>query len=297
MVLRQPLNSRNLGRIDPKRAAMLQAARKGLLSMSLDRLASRSVRYVLTEIPGQAAAQDAGMSLTDYEDWVFRAGFLHLPDPVAAWRMQGERQERLRSYLQARRSLRFRSPARTGAGAHDGTDVTVDVSGRTWINCPGDQNFPDGEVYSGPRAVDGVVNFTFPAIYRGREFDGVRLKFRDGRGVEASASRNEDALIAILDQDAGARTAGEVAIGTNYHITDISRSAFFDEKIGGSFHIALGAGYPETGNTNQSGLHWGLVSDLRPGGTFPGSPGGTIHADGELIQQDGKFVFDGWPGA
>lgn len=296
MMLRYQLNTRFLERIDAKKSAMVQAARRELVTMSLNRLASGTHRYVLTEIPSQATAQDAGMSLTDYEDWVFRAGFLHLPDPVAAWRELHEQQQRMCDFLNKRTTLRFQSPPNDGRSGHrhEGTDVTVDISGRTWVSCPGDNNFPDGEVYSGPRGVDGVVNFTYPAIFKGQEVDGVRLKFRAGRVVEASATRNEEFLIALLDQDAGARNAGEVAIGTNYHL-EFSRNAFFDEKIGGTFHIAVGAGYPQTGNTNESGLHWDLVSDLRPGGAFPGSPGGTIHADGELIQRDGRFVFDGWP--
>jgi len=139
-----------------------------------------------------------------------------------------------------------------------------------------------------------VVNFTLPAVFRGREIDGIRLKFRGGRVVEASAAKNEPYLIALLDQDGGARVAGEVALGTNYNLSFV-KNAFFDEKLGGTFHIALGAGYPQSGNTNESGLHWDIVSDLRPGAAFSGSPGGAIEADGEIIQRDGLFVFEGWP--
>jgi aminopeptidase len=119
--------------------------------------------------------------------------------------------------------------------------------------------------------------------------DGIRLKFKDGRVVEASASKNEDYLIALLEQDAGARIAGEIGIGTNYHLKRFIKNIFFDEKIGGTFHLALGSGYPQTGNTNQSSLHWDLVTDLRQGGS--------ITADGKVIQQNGKFLFSGWPGA
>lgn len=165
------------------------------------------------------------------------------------------------------------------------------------MNCAGRGNFPDGEVFSGPRGAEGVVNFTFPSVFRGREVDGVRLRFKGGRVVEASAAKNEEFLLAMLDQDDGARVMGEIAIGTNYELKGTTRNAFFDEKIGGTFHLAVGAGYPETGNANESGLHWDLVCDLRPGAEYPGSPGGTIHADGVLIQRDGQFVLDGWPGA
>jgi aminopeptidase len=298
MVLNYPINTRFAERLDPKKVVMAQAARRELLTMSLQRLAQRKVRYVLTEIPSEAAAQDAHMSLTDWTDWVFRAGLLHVPDPVAAWRSVHQQQEMVRQYLQSKQTLRIHAPPNSGSGGarrHDGTDLTIDISRAIWFNRAGDENFPDGEVDAGPGAVDGLVNFTFPALFRGREVDGIRLKFRDGRVVEASAAKNEDFLIKLLDQDAGARTAGEIGIGTNYELKDFARNTFFDEKIGGTFHIALGAGYPQTGNANESALHWDIVSDLRPNGTYPGSPGGTIHADDELFQKDGKFLFGGWP--
>lgn len=296
-VLECPVNTHMLGRTDPRKIALAQSSRRELLTASLQRLAQGKVRYSLTEIPGNAAAQDAEMSLAQYEDFVFRAGMLHLDDPVAAWRRLGEQQERAAAYLRGKSALRFRAPACNGEGGartHDGTDLIIDIAGSEWINCAGTENFPDGEVFSGPRGADGVVNFTLPAVFRGREIDGIRLKFKAGRVVEASAAKNEPYLFALLNQDEGARNAGEVALGTNYNLS-CTKNAFFDEKLGGTFHIALGAGYPHSGNTNQSGLHWDIVSDLRPG-AFPGSPGGTIHADGELIQRDGRFVFRGWPG-
>lgn len=284
-------NSRFLGRMDPARTARMQAARKPLITQSVARGAAGKLRYCAVAIPSNAAAQDAGMSLTDYEDWVFRAGFLDHADPVGVWRQLSAQQETACRYLAGKSTLRFRAPSSDGAGGalkHDGTDLTVDVSGRTWINAAGDQNFPDGEVYTGPRAVDGVVNFEWPSIYKGVEVAGIRLKFRAGRIVEASAARNEPYLISLLDQDEGARNAGEIAIGTNYNITACSNNTFFDEKIGGTFHIAAGAGFPETGHTNVSALHWDLVCDLRRGGT--------IHADDALILKDGRFTLPAWPG-
>ncbi len=299
IVLVCPVNTKSLSGIDPARAAMQQAARREIIARSLQRGAEGKLRYCLSEIPSQAAAQDAEMSLTEYADWVFRAGMLHLPDPVAAWRRLHEQQGRAAEFLMRKNVIQIRSPACDGVGGarrHDGTDVAIDVSGRTWLSRPGDENFPDGEIDTGPRSVDGVVNFTFPGVYRGREVDGVRLRFRDGRVVEASAARNEAHLLALLDLDDGARVVGELGIGTNFQLTRFVRNAFFDEKIGGTFHLALGFGYPPTGNTNTSGLHWDLVSDLRPGGTFAASQGGTIHADGERIQQDGRFTLPGWPG-
>ncbi|MCW5766701.1 MAG: aminopeptidase [Phycisphaeraceae bacterium] len=278
-------NTRMLSRFDPARAALLQQARKPFLKRFLQRAAEGSLRWCGTQYPTQAAAQDAERSLRQYQDFVFRAGLLHLDDPVAAWQRIHERQQRVCDWLQGRKTLRFTAPACDG---HDGTDLTVDVSRATWINCAGKENFPDGEVFAGPGGVDGRVNYTFPAVYNGREVLGVRLVFKGGRVVEASATKGEDFLIKMLDQDAGARTLGEIAIGTNYSITEFSRNTLFDEKIGGTFHAAVGAGYPESGSTNESGLHWDMVCDLRSGGQ--------ITSDGEVFHRDGRFLRPEWPG-
>lgn len=285
IVLRSSSNTRFLGGLDPSKVAIMHAARRGLTSMAMQRTAAGSMRYVLTEIPSNGAAQDADMSLAQYTDFVFRAGFLNLPDPVSAWRTLYEQQERACAFLRTKETLRIRAPK---SGSAEDTDLTIDISDRHWVNCAGGQNFPDGELFTGPRGVDGVLNLTHPSVYKGKEVEGVRLHFRDGRVTEASARRNGSYLIELLDQDAGARNAGELGIGTNFELREFLRNAFFDEKIGGTFHIALGAGYPETGNCNESGLHWDLVSDLRQGGT--------IEADGEVIQRDGRFTKPDWPG-
>jgi aminopeptidase len=193
-------------------------------------------------------------------------------------------------FLNGRKELHFKVPA---GGGNDGTDLRVSVDGATWINCAGTENFPDGEVFAGPQGVDGHVNYTFPAVYQGREVEGVRLAFKGGRVVDASATKNEEFLIKMLDQDDGARNLGEIAIGTNYAIKEFSRNTLFDEKIGGTFHAAVGAGYPESGNANQSALHWDMVCELRP---IDGNPGGEILADGEAFHRDGVFLREGWPG-
>lgn len=289
------VNTRATSRIDPARVSMMQQAKSQVMKRFLARMAEGAVRWCGTLYPTQAAAQDAEQSLQDYRDFVYRAGLLHLPDPAAAWRDFARKQSHVREYLQGKKTLRFRAPAAEG---RDGTDLTVDVSRATWISCAGTENFPDGEVFAGPGGADGHVNFTFPAVYHGREVLGARLVFRDGRVVDASATKNEEFLIRMLDLDPGGRTMGEIAIGTNYAITDFSRNTLFDEKIGGTFHLAVGAGYPESGNSNESALHWDMVCDLRPRRGVDGSaiPGGTIEADGEIFHKDGKFVRAGWPG-
>lgn len=291
------LNSPGGGRepIEPARLAMAQRAREPLLAMSLERLARGEVRYCYTEIPTETGARRAGMTAHAYADWFYRAGLLHLPDPAGAWLALREAQQRVIDHLADSETLHFRVPPSAdldGGRETDGTDLVVDISGGTWQNHAGANNFPDGEIETGPRSADGVVSFNLPSAYRGHEVRGVRLRFRDGRVVDASATHGEDFLLAMIDQDAGARLIGEIAMGTNYQITQVTGNPFFDEKVGGTFHLALGAGYPQSGNTNRSGLHWDLVCDLRPRGI---APGGTIEADGELIQSDGRFLKSGWP--
>lgn len=282
-------NTKSFSAYDPARVAKFQQARKPFMKRFLQRESEGTLRWVGTQYPTQASAQDAEMSLRQYEDFVFRAGLLHLPDPAVAWNLIRDRQQKLADFLQARKTVRFRVPPHDG---HDGTDLTVDVSKSKWINCFGESNFPDGEVYAGPGAADGHVNYSFPAVYMGREVKGVRLVFKGGRVTDASAKRGEDFLIKMLDQDAGARTMGEIAIGTNYSITDFSRNTLFDEKIGGTFHAAVGAGYPESGSSNESGLHWDMVCDLRQRGP---APGGTIEADGEVFSRNGRFLDAAFP--
>lgn len=287
-------NTRSLSRYDTKRQQKLAQAYKPFLNVFMERAAlpwadPKRLRWIGTQFPTNASAQDAEMNLRQYENFVYGAGLLHLEDPAKAWQEIFQRQEKVRAYLQTKKVLHFKAPACDG---HDGTDLRVDVSKSTWINCAGQENFPDGEVFAGPGAVDGHVNYTFPAVYNGMEVLGVRLRFKDGRVVDASAAKNEDYLIKMLDQDAGARNLGEIAIGTNYSIKDFSRNTLFDEKIGGTFHAAVGAGYPESGSTNQSALHWDMVCDLRPRKARDGSQvaGGTISADGEVFHRDGQFV-------
>jgi aminopeptidase len=279
-------NTKSLSRVDPKRAGKASAARKPIMKIFMDRAAAGSLHWCGTLFPTLANAQDAEMSLRQYEQFVFAAGHVDKADPVAAWRQIEQRQQKVADYLNGKKVVRFQ--------AANGTDLTVNVEGMKWINCCGHENFPDGEVFTGPNlkapdgGVNGVVRYSFPAVHNGREVHDIELVFEKGRVVQAKASKNEDFLLSMLDQDAGARNLGEIAIGTNYSITQYSKNTLFDEKIGGTFHAAVGAGYPETGNSNESGLHWDMVCDLRPGGT--------ITVDGQVISRDGKFVFPEWPG-
>jgi aminopeptidase len=281
-------NTKSLSNVDPKRMGLSQAARKPLMDVFMKRTAEGNLKWCGTQYPTQASAQDAEMSLAEYEDFVFKAGLLDRPDPAAAWRGVSERQQRLADLLNEK-SAAGRGEYRVVAA--NGTDVRMSVAGRKWINCDGHENFPDGEVFSGPvvESVNGTVHFSFPAVHHGREVQDVRLTFRDGKVVDASAAKGQDFLVSMLDMDGGSRFLGECAIGTNYSIKQYTRNTLFGEKIDGTVHFALGAGYPETGNSNQSGLHWDMVVDLRPGGF--------IEVDGTKINVDGKFTREGFPGA
>ncbi|HEX8522660.1 MAG TPA: aminopeptidase [Tepidisphaeraceae bacterium] len=274
-------NTKALTNVDPKRMGIAASARKPISERFLQRAAEGKLKWSGTQYPTQASAQDAEMSLSDYEDFVFRAGLLHLPDPVAAWKQISQRQQKLVDFLNGKRDYRV-------VGAN-GTDIRMSVADRTWINCDGHENFPDGEVFTGPvlDSVNGTIFFSFPAVHHGREVNDVRLTFKDGKVVDAAASKGQDFLISMLDMDAGSRMLGECAIGTNYSITRYTRNTLFDEKIGGTVHFALGAGYPETGNSNQSGLHWDMVVDLRKGGY--------IEVDGQKLHENGKFTDPAFP--
>jgi aminopeptidase len=229
-----------------------------------------------TQYPTHADAQDAEMSLAEYEEFVFGAGLLDHPDPVASWEKVRREQDRIVQFLETKDTLQL-------SGPH--VDLTVRAGGRRWINAAGEHNFPDGEVFTGPveSATSGRVRFSFPAIYGGREVHGISLTFADGRVVEASAEKGEELLIAMLDMDQGARVLGEFAFGLNYGITRFTKNLLFDEKIGGTVHMALGAAYPETGGVNDSGLHWDMICDMREDSE--------VRADGEVVYRNGKFLI------
>lgn len=273
-------NTRYLAGAAPARVAMMQRGRKQIFQTFMDRAATGALKWVGTQTPTQSAAQDADMSLREYEAFLVAAGQLELDDPVAYWKAFGTRQQALVERLDHAKELHFWTP--------EGTDLTVDVAGMRWVNCCGLRNFPDGEVFTGPNldgpygGVKGTVRFSFPGVHCGREVEGVVFRFEHGRVVEAHADKGLEFLIAALDMDQGARSVGEIAIGTNFGIQTFSKNTLFDEKIGGTFHLAVGAGYPQTGNKNVSSLHWDLVCDLRKGGT--------IKVDGELLMKDGRFL-------
>ncbi|BCX05354.1 MAG: aminopeptidase [Candidatus Roseilinea sp.] len=268
-------NTRRLSNADPAKIRRHQAAMSPILTRRLQRSAKGNYNWCVTQFPTDAYAMDADMSLAEYTEFVFGACLVNDPDPVARWREVGATQQRYVDFLRDKKVLRVQ-----GANA----DLTLRIEGRTWKNSQGKRNFPDGEIFTGPHedSVNGWVRYSYPAIYQGREVSGIQLWFEDGRVVKATADKNEDFLHQVLDTDRGARYVGEFAIGTNYGITRFSRNILFDEKIGGTFHIAVGAGYPDTGSTNTSAVHWDMIASAHDA---------EISADGEVFYRNGQFLI------
>lgn len=269
-------NTKSLSDINVERQMLRRKSVHPLLQAMMERAAAGEMRWVLTLFPTDGYAQDAEMATADFAEFVFNAGKLTSPDPAAPWRKQSVMQQRLIDWLAGKSEVHIQGPD---------TDLYVGITSRTWINCDGDKNFPDGEIFTGPveNATRGHVRFSFPHVTDGREIDDIRLKFEDGRVVDATAARGEDFLHESLDADEGARVLGEFAFGTNFDITRFTRNNLFDEKIGGTVHMALGAGYSESGSVNQSAIHWDLICDLRRGGS--------VDVDGIPFLRDGEFLL------
>ena len=267
-------NTRSLSGVDPAKQARRAKANQPLSKIFLERAARGELRWCLTAFPTHASAMEADMSLADYRDFVFTSGKLDLDDPVAAWKKEGQRMRELKTWLDGRRQLQLK-----GADI----DLKLSVKDRLFIVCDGKENFPDGEIFTGPveESANGWVRFHYPAIYSGREVEDVELWFEDGRVVREKATKGVDHLTGLLNTDAGARYLGELGIGTNYDIPRFTKDMLFDEKLGGTIHLALGEGYPETGSHNESGIHWDMLCDMHDG---------QITVDGELFYKDGKPV-------
>jgi aminopeptidase len=270
-------NTKALSGVDPARMVLRSQSRSELMETAMRRSAAGELRWTVTIFPTNACAQDAEMSLSDYEDFVYSACMPDPEDPIGYWRRFSAWQQRLVEVLKGKERVHVTGPE---------TDLRLSIAGRNFQNCDAHFNVPDGEVFTGPveDSIEGHVHFSYPAIEAGREVTGVRLWFEGGRVVKATADKNEEFLLKTLDTDEGSRRVGEFAIGTNEGITSFTREILFDEKISGSFHLALGAGYPETGSQNKSAIHWDMICDLRDGGE--------IRVDNELLYKDGKFVID-----
>ena len=276
--LRSEVNTRALTNVNAARVARRGKAMSSLTRAQMERGAAGSLRWMSTLFPTPAYAMEADMGVAEYEDFFFRACHADedTPDPVAYWQGVKDEQQRIVDWINGHNQVTLKGP---------NVDLSLSMRGRTFINCFGDKNLPDGEIFTGPveESAQGWVRYTYPAVYQGRVVEGIELNFEAGQVVKAIALKNEDLLLAMINSDAGARYIGEFAIGTNFGITRFTRNILLDEKIGGSFHMALGAGYPETGSKNKSAIHWDMICDLRQDSE--------IRVDGELFYSNGKFVI------
>jgi aminopeptidase len=271
-------NTRALTRIDPARRRTHLSAQFRLVNRLWQRVSTGELALCGTLFPTQAHAQDAEMSLAQYEDFVY--GACHVDgdaDPIAHWESVSAQLTARARQLDGVRELRILGPD---------TDLRVIVEGRPWIPSDGRHNMPDGEVFTSPveTGTEGEIYFAFPSIFQGREVEDVRLRFEGGRVVRADASTGQDYLRALIGTDEGAAVLGEVAFGLNYEIDRFTRDILFDEKIGGTMHVALGGGFDEAGTKNTSDLHWDLICDLRADGE--------VYADGELVWRAGNFLIE-----
>ncbi len=270
-------NTKALSNVDPAKVVLRSKAHTELTKTYMQRSASGEYRWNLALFPTHAYAQDAEMSLSEYEDFVYGACMPDIQDPVGYWQRFSAWQQKIVDWFKGKERVHVTGPE---------TDLRLSIAGRTFINSDGKKNMPSGEVFTGPAedSVEGHVRFSYPVIQQGREVTGVQLWFEGGKVVKASAEKNEDFLLQTLDTDAGARHVGEFAIGTNAGITRFTRHMLFDEKMSGSFHLALGSGFPEAGSKNESAIHWDMLCDLRAGGE--------IWVDDELLYKDGEFVIE-----
>ncbi|MFZ0547926.1 MAG: aminopeptidase [Candidatus Promineifilaceae bacterium] len=268
-------NTRNLANVDPAKLRLNNQAGTELNKIMMQRSASGDIRWVGGMYPTPAYAQEADMSLSEYEDFVYGACYADKDDPVAEWNRIHDEQQRLVDWLDGKKHVKVKGP---------NADVTLSIDGRKFINSDGHHNMPSGEIFTSPvdDSTNGWVRFTYPAIYSGREVEGIELRFENGRIVGASAKKNEEFLLSVLDTDEGARSLGEFAIGTNTGIQKFTKSILFDEKIGGSIHMAVGLAFPEANGKNESTIHWDMICDMRDGGK--------IWVDDELFYDSGEFV-------
>ena len=275
LAIRAPFNLKEDQSIDPSKRSIRSKALKGLSELYFERTANKSLKRSLCQYPTQASAQEADMSLEEYQEFVFNACNLYDDDPKQAWLERRASQQKIVDYLNQKDKIRY---------VCGDTDISFSVKDRIWINSDGQTNMPSGEVFTGPieNSVNGTVYFSYPAIFMGKEVKGITLHVKDGKVEDWTAEIGKDILDEVFKVD-GARFFGEVAIGTNYNIQRATKNILFDEKIGGTIHMAVGQSYKQTGGTNMSSIHWDMITDMKNGGE--------IYADGDKIYENGNFTI------
>lgn len=267
-------NTRSLSNVDPAKQRLQAQSRNELFNIRMERAAKGEQKWNISMFPTNAFAQEAEMSLADFEDYVYSTCFADTDDPIARWRELSQMQDRLVNWLKGKKKVVVKGP---------NVDLKLSIDGRTFKNSDGKTNMPSGEIFTGPveDSVDGWIRYSYPAIYLGREVEDIELFFEKGVVVKATAKKNEEFLNQMLDSDEGARYLGEFAIGTNKRVNRFIKNMLFDEKMGGTIHLALGRGFPETGSKNISSIHWDMLCDMHDGGQ--------IFVDDELIYESGQF--------
>ena len=266
-----PVNTRYLTNVDTEKRA---AAARGLHEINktfFSRSAKKELRWCLTAFPTQGAAQEAQMSMEDYENFVFGAGLLSEADPVAAWEAEAVHQRALIDWLHGHDKVVMKG---------SDIDLTFSIKDRIFEECAGHMNFPDGEIFTAPveDSLNGWVRYRYPMIFNNNEVYDAQLWFENGKIVRETAVRGEDFLKSTLNTDSGSRNLGEWGIGTNYNIKQVSGNILFDEKIGGTIHLAVGASYVETGGKNESAVHFDMLCDMNDA---------EITIDGDLFYKNG----------
>lgn len=256
-------NTRELTTIDPKKISLRRKITKPITDIHI-----KKNNWVGCEFPTNALAQDAEMSLEEFEDFVYSAC-------LKDWKKESKKQDQLKKIIDRGNTVKIVAPD---------TNLTFSIKGRKGIKCDGKRNMPDGEVFCAPvdDSAEGYIKYTYPAIYGGREVSGIFLRFHNGKVVEAKAEKGEEFLKEMIATDSGSCRLGEFGIGVNYGIQKFIKQILFDEKIYGTIHLALGMAYPEGGGKNKSAVHWDMIKDLRKGGK--------IIIDGKIIQENGKFL-------
>lgn len=275
LAIRAPFNLREMQNVPAEQAKIRQEAMKPVSKAYFERTADRRLRRNLCQFPTDASAQEAGMSLSEYENFVYGACKLFEPDPMKAWLEVRKNQQRIVDHLDDCSKIRY---------VTEGTDISFKTTGRKWMNSDGQTNMPSGEVYTSPveDSVNGTIHFSYPGLYQGHEVEGVSLWVKDGYIEKWEARRGQDFLNRIF-QVPGTRRFGEAAIGTNYDINRMTKNILFDEKVGGTMHMAIGQSYLQCGGKNESSVHWDMITDM--------TRSGEVWADGEQIYKNGKFLI------
>lgn len=278
IILDGDYNTRKLSLIDPAKIAKVNSSpdQREIWNILGDRLGKRDLKYLLVPFPCNSLAQEANMDLFSYFEFVQKALLLHKDDPVEEWSKIKNEQQKICDILKSVNKIQV---------IGEDTDLVLSVKGRKWINCSGQINLPDGEVCTGPleESANGHIRFTYPGLYQGNEIENIYLEFKDGRVIKSTAEKGEKLLKEILKIE-NADKLGEFAIGTNYGITQFTKNMLFDEKLGGTIHLALGSGIEEAGSKLKSAIHWDILKDMKQSGS-------KILADNEIIYQDGKWLI------